>query len=96
MSEGRLGQDEALHRAIAQATHNALLLMLYESLRAQAQLGLDARIEWVFGQAGAPRAEVKVEHQAIVDAIAAHDPLLAEQSMRSHLQSVRTRMFAPR
>lgn len=89
-------QDETLHRAIAQATHNALLLMLYESLRAQARLGLDARIERVFGQAGAPRATVEVEHLAIVDAIAAHDPLLAEQSMRSHLQSVRTRMFAPR
>lgn len=89
-------QDEALHRAIAQATHNALLLMLYDSLRLQAQLGLDAKIERVFGEAGAPRSAVEAEHLAIVEAIAVHDPLLAEQSMRSHLQSVRIRMFEPR
>ncbi|MBZ6454898.1 MULTISPECIES: FadR/GntR family transcriptional regulator [Pseudomonas] len=89
-------QDETLHRAIAVATHNTLLLMLYDSLRLQAQLGLDAKIESVFGQADAPKSETHSEHLAILEAIAGHDPLLAEQRMRSHLQSVRARMFAPR
>lgn len=46
--------DERLHRIVAQASHNTLLLLLYDTLRDQGRVGLDARIEAVFGATLAP------------------------------------------
>lgn len=88
--------DERLHRAIAESTHNALLLMMYETMRTQIRLNLDSRIEAVYSPMIGPRQDTDNEHRQLVDAIRAHNPDRAEQAMREHLKSVRTRLFGQR
>lgn len=88
--------DERLHRGIAEATHNAVLLMLYDTMRAQMRLSLDARIETVYSSMTEPRRDTDGEHDTLLDAIRSHNPDLAEQAMREHLRSVRTRLFGQR
>ena len=89
-------QDERLHRAIAEATHNLLLLLLYDTLRAEARGSLDARIEAVFGAEPAPKEKTNNEHRLLVEAIKSHDPEKAEGCMRDHLLAVRTTLFGIR
>lgn len=88
--------DERLHRAIAEATHNALLLTLYDTVRGQMRINLDLRIEAVYAPMTGPRRDTDDEHHQLVNAIRAHNPDLAEQVMREHLRSVRTRLFGQR
>jgi GntR family transcriptional regulator, transcriptional repressor for pyruvate dehydrogenase complex len=88
--------DERLHRVIAEATHNALLLMLYDTVRGQMRVNLDSRIEAVYAPMTEPREDTDHEHRKLVDAIRAHNPDHAEQAMREHLRSVRTRLFGQR
>ncbi|REE19377.1 GntR family transcriptional regulator [Paraburkholderia sp. BL27I4N3] len=88
--------DEHLHRIIAESTHNALLLMLYDTMRLQVRLNLDTRMEEVFTSQTGPRHDTDSEHRQMVDAIRTHNPALAEQLMREHLRSVRTRLFGLR
>ncbi|MBW8840622.1 MAG: FadR family transcriptional regulator [Sphingomonadales bacterium] len=88
--------DERLHRLIAQATHNVLLLTLYDTLRAQMKFTLDRRIEQVFGAEPGPKDDTDSEHRKIIDAIGDHDPVAAETSMRQHLRSVRGKLFGLR
>jgi DNA-binding FadR family transcriptional regulator len=88
--------DERLHRTIAEATHNALLLLLYDTMRAQMRAHLDSRIEAVYSSMAGPRKDTDLEHQQLVGAIRAHNPDQAEQAMRAHLRSVRTRLFGQR
>lgn len=88
-------QDERLHRLIATATHNSLMTLLYETLRAHGRTGLDARLQDVFvGEL--PLADTTTQHQEIVRAIGRRDPALAERLMRAHLISVRDRLFGLR
>jgi DNA-binding FadR family transcriptional regulator len=84
--------DERLHRLIATATRNSLLLMLYDTLRVQGRAGLDARLADVYGQDSAPHATTD-QHRRIVEAITTGDPARAEQAMRDHLVSVRAHLF---
>jgi DNA-binding FadR family transcriptional regulator len=89
--------DERLHRLIAEASHNTLLLLLYDTLRTQSHGGLGTRIEAVFGApTAAPTAASNGEHRRLVDAIRDHDPERAEQLMRDHIRSVRTKLFGLR
>ena len=88
--------DERLHRTIAEATHNDLLLMLYDTLRAHGRALLDARIERVFVGEEAPRTSTDAEHAALVDAIRLRDPEQSERCMRAHLASVRVKLFGLR
>ncbi|WP_439891152.1 FadR/GntR family transcriptional regulator [Ralstonia sp. 25C] len=88
--------DERLHRTIAQASHNGLLVMLYDMLRSQVKLSLDGRVEAVYGEAGSPKATTDREHVRVTDAIRVHDPFRAEQAMRDHLLSVRVHLFGLR
>ena len=88
--------DERLHRLIAQATHNILLLTLYDTLRAQMKFTLDRRIEQVFGAEPGPKDDTDSEHRRIIDAIRDHDPVAAETSMSQHLRSVRGKLFGLR
>lgn len=88
--------DERLHRVIAEATHNVLLLMLYDTLRQQLRVNLDARMEEVFHPITGPRRDTDGEHRLLVDAIRSHNPAKAEQLMRDHLRSIRTRLFGLR
>ncbi|CDX14743.1 Transcriptional regulator [Mesorhizobium sp. ORS 3324] len=79
--------DGTLHRAVAQAAHNKLLLALFDAfnaIRGQAAWGL-------LRQAALSRQRLIIyrqQHRAYVEAIAARDPLLAEQAMRDHIKTV--------
>ncbi|MFC6967245.1 FadR family transcriptional regulator [Paraburkholderia dipogonis] len=88
--------DEHLHRIVAESTHNALLLMLYDTMRVQVRLNLDTRMEEVFTSQTGPRHDTDGEHRLLVDAIRTHNPAKAEQLMREHLRSVRIRLFGLR
>lgn len=88
--------DERLHRTLAEATHNVLLLLLYDTLRQQLRDNLDTRMEAVFSPITGPRHDTDAEHRLLVDAVRLHDPTRAEQLMRDHLRSVRTRLFGLR
>lgn len=88
--------DERLHRTIAQATHNPLLLALYDTLRSQMKDTLDKRIDQVLGTAPVPKEETEAEHFRMVQAIRDHDPLAAKAAMRDHIRSVRERLFGLR
>ena len=88
--------DERLHHAIAEATHNPLLLKLCGTMRTQMRVNLDSRIEAVYSPMTGPRQTVDDEHHQLVEAIRTHNPDRAEQAMREHLRSVRTRLFGQR
>lgn len=85
--------DERLHRLVAKAAHNELLLALYDTVRQCAPSGMRTRIRTVFS--GSPRAETNHEHEAWFAAIAARDPQRAEHLMREHLHSIRQTLFGP-
>lgn len=88
--------DEKLHRTVAEATHNALLLMVFDAMRAQAKVSLEARMEEIFGRLSGPASATPDEHLDFIDAIRAHSPERAEQAMRQHIQSVRAALFGLR
>jgi DNA-binding FadR family transcriptional regulator len=66
-ADAMVGHDVALHRAIAQATHNAVLVDLYENL-------LDSLLENVRENVVSRPPRDDQEHVALVDAIEAGDP----------------------
>ncbi len=85
--------DDRLHRAVAEATHNALLLSLFDTLNT-----VRRGVVW-----NRPRDTRRppadhhsfAEHEALVDAIEHHDPERAAHSMRAHLGSVGRRLVEP-
>lgn len=87
--------DERLHRLIAEATHNPLIVLLYDTLRTNGRQGLDTRLAQVFGQQIAPHATTE-QHRDLVAAIASHDPVAAENQMSQHLAFVRDCLFGLR
>ena len=85
------GWDNNLHHAIAKATHNKLLLHLFDTLNV-------VRRSTVWGQLRTSRLPPRdhssfAEHDAIHDAIIARDGERAAQRMRDHLSSVRDRVL---
>jgi DNA-binding FadR family transcriptional regulator len=83
--------DNNLHSAIAKATHNKLLVHLFDILNV-------VRRSTVWGQLRSSKLPPRdhssfVEHDAICAAIAARDTGLASQRMREHLESVRARVL---
>jgi DNA-binding FadR family transcriptional regulator len=83
--------DNNLHYAIAKATHNKLLVYLFDILNA-------VRRSTVWGQrrtSNKPPEDHRsfVEHDAICAAILARDGGLAAQQMRDHLASVHDRVL---
>jgi len=75
-------RDLDFHRAIAQATHNPLYLVLHDAIG-------DALIEVRrANHARGGGAEAVESHRAIVHGIAAHDREGAEAAMRRHLAAV--------
>lgn len=85
-------QDDNLHRSIAEATDNVLLLSLFDHLNA-----VRRAVAWntVVRRSAfpAPTHSSFAEHDAIVAAIEARDPAAAHAAMRSHLSSVAARLF---
>lgn len=81
--------DAALHRVVAQAAQNPLLLALFEQLDS-----CRARAEWSLLQVRLLDAGVRhrsaAEHRRLAEAIVARDPAAAQAAMGAHLQSVST------
>jgi DNA-binding FadR family transcriptional regulator len=85
-------RDDALHRSVAEATDNVLLLALFD------QLNLVRRaVAWntvIRHSARPPRDHTSfAEHEQLCAAIEARDPAAAHAAMRAHLGSVSARLF---
>lgn len=88
--------DQRFHRLLAEATHNTLIVVLFDTLHSQGLESLHSRIEEVFGSISGPKDATDNQHIAILDAVRLHAPERAEQMMREHLQSVRVTLFGLR
>lgn len=83
--------DNNLHYAVAKATHNKLLVYLFDTLNV-------VRRSTVWGQLRSTKLPSRdhvsfAEHDAICAAIVARDAALASVRMREHLNSVQERML---
>ncbi|MGG1552167.1 FadR/GntR family transcriptional regulator [Paenibacillus ferrarius] len=93
--EAALGDEEAseladirFHQAIAQASHNSLLIGMMESLTERLQSSMkSSRRLWFFAERASAEG-LLAEHRAIVDAIAARDEAGAATAMAQHIQKV--------
>jgi DNA-binding FadR family transcriptional regulator len=88
--------DDRLHRTIAGAAQNPLLLILHDIVQGYARSLIAERMEQTLGRGAAPVENSNAEHAAIVAAIKAHDPEGAESTMRKHLTSIRAMLFGDR
>lgn len=84
--------DNNFHQAVAAATHNKLLISLFDTMNI-------VRRSTVWGQlrsTNLPPADHDSfgEHDAIYDAIAGRDPDRAAECMRKHLRTVRDRVLS--
>ena len=74
--------DLEFHRVIARATHNDLYLLLMDSIGS-------ALIDIRRANLASGSTPVTLDqHEAILEAIAAHDPAAAREAMRAHLEGV--------
>jgi DNA-binding FadR family transcriptional regulator len=86
--------DNRLHRAIAEASHNALLLSIFDMLNAVRRTVVWGRLR---DEAPHPPADHHsfAEHEAIVAAIGERDLAAAAGQMRLHLEQVQALLLAP-
>ena len=86
-------QDNRLHRTVASAARNALLLGLLDTLAAVRRAVVWGRLR----ERALPPADHHSfkEHEAIVAAIAERDGEAADRAMRTHLESVARRLLGP-
>jgi DNA-binding FadR family transcriptional regulator len=85
-------QDDAFHRAIAAASDNALLLLIFDQLNHIRRAVADTEV--IRGSSRPPRAHSSFdEHEAITQAIEVRDPVAAQKAMRFHIESVAGRLF---
>ncbi len=85
-------QDDALHRTIAEATGNILLLALFDQLN---QVRRAVAWNTVVRYSTCPPSGHSsfAEHERITAAVEARDPAAAQSAMRKHLGSVSARLF---
>lgn len=86
------GWDTRLHRTIAEATHNSLLLGLFDTLNAVRRAVTWGRLRTVPVKP-APDHHSFDEHERIVEAIEIRDMVGAAAAMRSHLQTVERKLL---
>lgn len=82
--------DLLFHLTLAKATHNSIMLRLFESIANQLETAIREirRVELYANQRVAER--LYSEHLAIYEAVRIQDPDLAAQRMKQHLQHVET------
>jgi len=88
-------QDDAFHRAIAEASDNLLLVTLYDKLNQVQREVAWSTVSRTTARPG-PEHSSFAEHDAIAEAIRGYAPEDAFQAMRRHLQSVSARLFEDR
>lgn len=79
--------DLAFHRSIAEGANNILFLSAFELVTAVLRQA-DWRVARHSTFSHSRRVEVFHQHDDIVQAVAARDPMAAETAMRTHLRSV--------
>lgn len=84
--------DSALHRAIAAAAHNGLLLRLFDTMNAARDLPVWGSIKRR-SASPARRCGYEEQHGEIVAALAERDADAARDHMRAHLVDVRTNLL---
>ncbi|MDQ9168879.1 FadR/GntR family transcriptional regulator [Oxalobacteraceae bacterium R-40] len=86
--------DNQLHQLIAEATHNSLLIALYDALNAVRRTIVWGRMR---SSQGGPPADHHsfAEHEALVTAISERDIHGAERAMQKHLSVVEQRLLSP-
>jgi DNA-binding FadR family transcriptional regulator len=87
--------DNRLHRTLAQATHNTLLLALFDKLNAVRRTVVWSRRRDAAGRPPATHHSF-AEHDAVVQAIVERDHNEAALSMRRHLSTVQHNLLAIR
>lgn len=83
--------DNRFHYAIAAITRNKLLMTVFETLNA-----VRRTLAWQTvrtNQTPPANYTTFIEHEAIIEAIMRREPQLAADAMRTHLESVRTRLI---
>ncbi len=82
--------DLAFHRQLAQATHNSVMTMLFETVSSQMELAIleTRRVEMYANRSVSDR--LYQEHRAIYEAVKNGDGQIAEENMNLHLQHVET------
>jgi DNA-binding FadR family transcriptional regulator len=84
--------DGTLHRAVAQAAHNKLLLAIFDGFNAMRSQAAWSRLR--LAALSAERLGVyRRQHRAYVGAIAARDPARAETTMRLHIETVKNNLL---
>ncbi len=85
-------QDDAFHHAIAEASDNPLLLLVFDQLNYIRRAVADNEV--IRGSSRPPSEHSSFdEHEAISKAIEARDPVAAQVAMRVHIGSVAGRLF---
>lgn len=79
-----IAADNTFHEALAQATQNALILILVKSI---VHL-LSEQRKQIFDTRGGPQRG-QIHHRRILECVIHHDPEAAREAMRAHLQQVR-------
>lgn len=85
---------ERIHRVIANAARNPMLLAVVDLICANTAAGLRQRMEQVYGNISLQ--EPTREHEAIVSALEDRDPPRAEALMQAYLLGMRKRLFGDR
>lgn len=85
-------QDDALHRTVAEATDNVLLLSLFDQMN---QVRRAVAWNTVIRSSKRPARNHRsfAEHDNITASIEARDPAAAHEAMREHLGSVSARLY---
>jgi DNA-binding FadR family transcriptional regulator len=87
--------DNRLHRAVAEAAHNTVLLALFDTLNAVRRAVVWGRLRDKVDRPPADHHSF-VEHEALVRAIEERDMDGASQAMLRHLSHVQGNLLAPR
>ena len=85
-------QDDLFHRAVAEASDNALLLSFFDQLNRVRRGVTWGEVERRNARPPADHSSFG-EHEAVLDAIVARAPDRAQRAMRDHLKSVSARLF---
>jgi GntR family transcriptional repressor for pyruvate dehydrogenase complex len=81
--------DLLFHIAIANASHNSVLSRFLEELRQPVKNWMEQKASLFGGY-----DSVFEQHEAVYNAILAHDPIRAQKAMREHLEAVGERLTA--
>lgn len=84
--------DNQLHQLIAEATHNQLLIALYDALNSVRRTIVWGRMRSMHGGPPANHHSFQ-EHEAIVAAIRDRDTEAAQRHMHAHLSAVQVRLL---